>query len=146
MKRFVSIGLGSFAAVLFSLTAAAQSDPGTGASESTVARPASRNIGSVETPSAHSDKAIDCGKARDPARCEALVRVYTACKDKKRGAERQACLKDQMPPPDCSKAANPQRCETRQKLSEACKGKSGKELRDCLRNQRASGKSDEPAK
>ena len=79
-------------------------------------------------------QADNCGKARDPQRCEALQKAKETCKDKA-GPEKRKCMVDAMPPMDCSKARNPQRCEDHQKAKDACKDKSGTEHRQCLREQ-----------
>lgn len=76
----------------------------------------------------------ECGKARDPQRCEALQRAKESCKDKA-GTEKRDCIQSAMPPVDCSKARHPDRCEAHQKAKEACKDKVGKERRQCIRAQ-----------
>ena len=78
--------------------------------------------------------AVDCAKARDPARCEARQQAQVACKEK-RAAEKPQCIHDKLPPPDCSKAEDRQRCEARQQARTECQGKSGKDLRACLHAQ-----------
>ncbi|MRR50017.1 MAG: hypothetical protein EG825_03730 [Rhodocyclaceae bacterium] len=85
----------------------------------------------------------DCAQSRDPQRCEARHKAIEACTGL-RGAERQKCREDNMPPPDCSKAANPARCEERQKAREACKGKQGPERRQCMK-ERMPSKAGTPA-
>jgi hypothetical protein len=76
----------------------------------------------------------DCGKARDPQRCEAFKQAKEACRGS-RGAEHRQCLQDQMPPPDCSKMRYPERCEAMVAAKEACKDKNGKDRRRCLKEQ-----------
>ena len=77
-------------------------------------------------------QADNCGKARDPQRCEALQKAKETCKDKT-GTEKRNCMMDAMPPMDCSKARSPERCEATQKAKEACKDKAGPERRQCMR-------------
>lgn len=79
-------------------------------------------------------KAIDCGKARDPQRCQAREAARAACQDK-RGAARRQCIEDAMPPPDCSKSPNPARCSAMLAAREACKDKAGPAHRQCMREQ-----------
>lgn len=76
---------------------------------------------------------VDCGKARDPQRCEALQKAKEICKDKT-GAEKRNCMMDSMPPMDCSKARSPERCEATQKAKEICKDRAGTERRQCMRD------------
>ena len=78
-------------------------------------------------------RAADCGKARDPQRCEALQKAKESCKDKS-GVDKRNCMMDAMPPMDCSKARNPERCDSMQKAKEACKDKPGAERRQCMRD------------
>jgi hypothetical protein len=40
-----------------------------------------------------------------------------------------------MPPVDCAKAQDPARCEAAQKAKDLCKGKTGKQLKQCLREE-----------
>jgi hypothetical protein len=81
----------------------------------------------------------NCGKARDPQRCEALQKAKEACKDKS-AADKRKCMMEAMPPMDCSKARNPQRCEATQKAKEACKEKPAAEFRQCMREQMPKGR------
>ncbi|OHC63384.1 MAG: hypothetical protein A2045_03560 [Rhodocyclales bacterium GWA2_65_20] len=78
-------------------------------------------------------QAVDCGKARDPQRCEALQKAKETCKDKA-GPDKRKCMSYAMPPMDCSKARSPERCEATQKAKEACKDKAGPEHRQCMRD------------
>ena len=78
--------------------------------------------------------ADDCGKARDPGRCEARQAALKSC-GQKRGAEKRACLDASMPPVDCRKAQDPQRCEAAQKAKDFCKGNTGTALKKCLREE-----------
>ena len=78
-------------------------------------------------------QADNCGKARDPQRCEALQKAKETCKDKT-AVEKRNCMTDAMPPMDCSKARSPERCEAMQKAKEACKDKAGPERRQCMRD------------
>jgi len=71
---------------------------------------------------------MDCAKAKDKARCEALNKDIAACKDKV-GDEWRACMHRPVPagkftPPklrDCEKARNKPRCESHNAALEACK-------------------------
>jgi hypothetical protein len=78
--------------------------------------------------------AIDCGKAKDPQRCQAREAAQAACQGK-RGAARRQCVEDNMPPPDCSKAPSPARCSAMLAAREACKDKVGPAHRQCMREQ-----------
>jgi hypothetical protein len=80
---------------------------------------------------AGSAKGRDCGKARDPQRCEAFQSAKSACADK-RGDDKRQCMQQSMPPMDCSKSANPDRCAAHQAASDACKDKAGRERRQCM--------------
>jgi len=79
---------------------------------------------------------MDCGAARDPARCVGRQQAQDACQDL-RGRARQQCLLDHLPAPDCSAAEAPTRCQQRQQARAACKGLSGKAWRACLSEQGA---------
>lgn len=81
---------------------------------------------------AQSPRAVDCGIARDPARCEAHQAALAACADL-RGKAQSACLAEHMPPVDCSKASNPANCAAAERAKEVCKGMQGKALKQCLR-------------
>lgn len=73
---------------------------------------------------------MDCAKAKDKARCEALNKDIAACKDKV-GDEWRECMHQPAPtakfappkPRDCSKARNRERCEAYNTAREACKDK-----------------------
>ncbi len=113
MKK-TSLLVAGLAAGLFSIGALAQPGSGGGPRQATQA---------------------DCGKAKNPALCEARQKAREACKDRK-GPDHRACMEDNMPGPNCAKARSPQRCEERQKAREACKGKYGPDRRQCLRGQK----------
>jgi hypothetical protein len=51
-------------------------------------------------------------------------------------AEKAACLEAAMPPVDCRRSENPGKCEATQKAREACKGKTGKALKQCMRDEK----------
>ncbi len=83
---------------------------------------------------------MDCAKAKDKARCEALNRDIEACKDKV-DDEWRDCM--HRPPPaakfaapklrDCSKARNKELCKTHNAALEACKDKTTRaEHRKCM--------------
>ncbi len=110
MNRNLKLLLGGLTAALFSLAAAAQGGPA-----ATGQQPAA-----------------NCGKARDPQRCEALQKAKETCKDKT-AADKRKCMSDAMPPMDCSKSRSPARCEAHQKAKETCKDKAGPEHRQCMR-------------
>ncbi len=109
LARNLTATLGGLAAALACLSAAAQ--PGAAG-----ARPAT----------------ADCGRARDPARCEARQKALEVCRER-RGAERRQCLEALIPPPDCAKAASPERCRRALAAREVCRTKPGPEQRQCLR-------------
>lgn len=115
----------ALSAALLSLPVAAQPGPGMGGMVGTngMAAPDQGGRGASR----------DCGKARDPERCEALQKAKEICKDKV-AAEKKQCMQSTMPPMDCSKARNPQRCEDHQKAKEACKDKTGREHRQCMKD------------
>ena len=88
-------------------------------------------------PSAHP---MDCAKAKDKARCEALNKDIAACKDKTDDAWRE-CMHRPAPttkftppkPRDCTKARNMERCEAHTSALEACKDKTTRaEHRECM--------------
>jgi len=83
---------------------------------------------------------MDCAKAKDKARCEALNKDIAACKDKA-GDEWRACMRQPVPsakftppkPRDCAKARNQERCEAHTAALEACKDKTTRvEHRKCM--------------
>lgn len=123
--KHASLLLAALTAGLFSIGASAQPGPGSGMG----------GMGPGQGGSPRQAAPADCGKARNPAQCEARLKAREACKDKK-GPDRRACIDDNLPAPDCAKAKSPQRCEARQKAREACKGKYGPERRQCLREQK----------
>lgn len=84
-------------------------------------------------PAAKPAASPDCGRARDPQRCEALQKAKEMCKDKT-GADKRKCMTEAMPPMDCSKARSPARCEAHQKAKAACKDKAGRDHRQCIRD------------
>ena len=85
---------------------------------------------------------MDCAKAKDKARCEALNKDIEACRDKV-GDEWRDCMHRPAPakfsPPrlrDCSKAHNKELCETHNAALEACKDKTTRaEHRKCMAGQ-----------
>jgi hypothetical protein len=114
--KLLTLLMGGLVAATFSLNALAQAGPGPG--------------------DAGTQKAVDCGKARSPERCEARKTARAACQDKQ-GPERRHCIENHMPLPDCSKAANPERCSAMLAAREACKNKVGPAHRQCMREQSA---------
>ena len=74
----------------------------------------------------------NCSAARDPVRCEAILKVKEECRDL-RGAKKRACWEDNAPPADCSKAKFVKRCEARVAAQAACKGTVGVARRNCKR-------------
>lgn len=88
-------------------------------------------------------KLSDCGKARDPARCEARIQARQACSDK-RGDNKRACMAAYAVSPDCARSDNPRRCIAQRRADEACQGKLGKEHKSCV--QEALKKKPKPAK
>jgi hypothetical protein len=112
--KLFSLLLGGFVAATLSLAAHGQGGPGAAA--------------------AGTDKVVDCGKARNPERCEARKAARAACQDKQ-GPERRKCVENQLPPPDCAKSANPGRCSAMLGAREACKDKTGPAHRQCMREQ-----------
>jgi hypothetical protein len=83
---------------------------------------------------------MDCAKAKDKVRCEALNKDIAACKDKT-GDEGRECMHRAAPavkfspprPRDCTKARNKERCETHTRALEACKDKTTRaEHRKCM--------------
>ena len=94
---------------------------------------------------------FDCGKAKDPAKCEEkrkemrtnVDEAKKACASKQ-GDEHHACMTDAL----CAKAQNPQKCQEREKehaqrfqqMKQACGDKQGDELRACMREQHKNAK------
>jgi len=83
---------------------------------------------------------MDCAKAKDKARCEALNKDIEACRDKV-GDEWRACMHRPAPavkvappkPRDCTKARNKERCEAHNAALDACKDKETRaEHRKCM--------------
>jgi hypothetical protein len=110
--KLFSLLLGGFVAATLSLSAYAQPGPGAAG-------------GGTE-------KVVDCGKARNPERCEARKTARAACQDKQ-GPERRKCVENRLPPPDCGKSPNPARCSAMLGAREACKDKVGPAHRQCMR-------------
>lgn len=73
----------------------------------------------------------ECAQARDPVRCAARQAALITCAEK-RGAEKQACLQENLPPVDCSQADNPEECAAIEQLKEKCADKKGTALTACL--------------
>lgn len=116
MKNTLPMLLAALAVGLAAFDAAAQAGPGPSSMQGTASMSVSR----------------ECGKARDPQRCEALQQAKEQCKDKS-AAEKRQCIQSAMPPMDCSKARHPDRCAAHQKAKEICKDKAGKDYRQCMR-------------
>jgi hypothetical protein len=121
MKPCLSVLLAGATAATFALAATAQT-PGAGPAKGPRAAP------------------MDCAKAKDKARCEALNKDIEACKDKT-GDDWRQCMHQpastaQFTPPkarDCSKARNTERCEAHNRALDACKGSSLRaEHRKCM--------------
>ncbi len=110
MKTFLSILLVGIAAATFAVAAAAK-DPAIGVSPAEGARV----------------KPMDCAKAKDPVRCEAMNKQIEACRDKTDDAWRE-CMHLPAPaakftppkPRDCAKARNKERCEAHTRALKAC--------------------------
>lgn len=76
---------------------------------------------------------MDCAKAKDKTRCEALNKDIEACRDKTDDAWRD-CMRRPAPvagfappkPRDCTKARNKARCEVHSTALEACKDRTTK--------------------
>jgi len=88
-------------------------------------------------------KPMDCAKAKDRARCEALNKQIEACRDKTDDAWRE-CM--HLPPSaarftppkprDCTKARNKERCEAHTRALKACEGMATREAhRKCMAEQ-----------
>ena len=99
------------------------------------ALPGSGSLG--KDPSAHP---MDCAKAKDRTRCEALNKEIAACRDKI-GDEWRECMHRPAPDTkfsspklrDCATARNKERCETHNTALEACKDKTTRtEHRKCM--------------
>ena len=123
MNPCVSVLLTGIAAMMFAVTAAAQS-PAAGAVSAK---------GMVA-------KRMDCAKAKDKVRCEALNKDIEACRDKT-GDEWRECMHRPAPaakftppkPRDCTKARNKERCEAHTLALDACKDKTTRaEHRKCM--------------
>jgi hypothetical protein len=124
MKPSLFVLLAAITAAAFAITADAQSaagDPGKGANP----------------------YPMDCAKAKDKTRCEALNKDIAACKDKI-GDEWRECMHQPAPdtkftPPklrDCTKAKNIERCETHNASLEACKDRTTRaEHQKCMKGQ-----------
>jgi len=93
--------------------------------------------GALKAPPAHP---IDCAKAKDKARCEALNKDIEACRGKTDDEWRE-CMHRAAPtvkftppkPRDCSKARNKGRCEAHTSALDACKDKTTRaEHRKCM--------------
>ena len=102
------------------------------------ALPAAGGLG--EVPGAYP---MDCAKAKDKKRCEALNRDIAACKDKI-GDEWRACMHQpaqtaKFTPPkprDCAKARNKERCDAYNAALDACKDKTTRgDHRKCMSGQ-----------
>lgn len=76
-------------------------------------------------------KLSDCGKARDPARCEARIQARQACSDK-RGDNKRMCMAAYIVSPDCARSDNPKRCIAQRNAEESCHGKLGKAHKTCV--------------
>jgi hypothetical protein len=76
-------------------------------------------------------KLSDCGKARDPARCEARIQARQACSDK-RGDNKRMCMAAYVVSPDCARSENPKRCIAQRNAEQACHGKLGKAHKNCV--------------
>lgn len=124
MKPSLSLLLTAISAATFVIAAGAQ-PAGSGAGKGPGARP------------------MNCAKAKDKARCEALNKDIETCKDKV-GDDWRACMHRPAPavkvappkPRDCAKARNKERCETHNAALEACKDKETRaEHRKCMAGQ-----------
>jgi hypothetical protein len=87
---------------------------------------------------------MDCAKAKDKVRCEALNKDIETCRGKT-GDEWRECMHQPAPaakftppkPRDCAKARNKERCEAHTRALEACKDKTTRvEHRKCMAGQR----------
>lgn len=86
---------------------------------------------------------MDCAKAKDKARCEALNKDIVACRNKT-GDDWRECMHRPAPavkvappkPRDCAKARNKERCEAHNTALAACKDKETRaEHRKCMAGQ-----------
>ena len=110
MKTFLSLFAVAIVAATVAVPAAAQNPAAAGRpAEGAGARP------------------VDCAKAKDRARCEALNKQIEACRDKTDDAWREcmhlpaAVAKFTPPKPrDCTKARNKERCEAHTRALQAC--------------------------
>ncbi|HEY8857384.1 MAG TPA: hypothetical protein VIM43_08530 [Rugosibacter sp.] len=73
----------------------------------------------------------ECAEAHDPVRCAARQAALITCAEK-HGAEKQACLQENLPPLDCSQADNPEECTAIEQAKEKCADKKGTALTACL--------------
>jgi len=89
--------------------------------------------------------ADECAQARDPALCTARQAALTLCAEK-HGAEKQACLQDNLPPVDCSRADNPKECMAIEQAKEKCAGKKNAALAACLNRTHKSTRKNPPRK
>jgi len=121
MKRSLLMLFAAVTAATFSLSAAGYSTPARAE-----AKPGAQPM--------------DCAKAKDKARCEALNKDIEACRDKV-GDEWRACMHRPAPavkvappkPRDCTKARNKERCEAHNAALDACKDKETRaEHRKCM--------------
>jgi hypothetical protein len=128
MKPCLSVLLAGIAAAAFTITAAAQAP-----------------VGGTAPAKGPGAKPMDCAKAKDKARCEALNKDIEACKDKT-GDEWRECMHRPAPaakftppkPRDCSKASNKERCQAHTLALEACKDKPAQaEHRKCMSEQQS---------
>ncbi len=127
MKASLSVALvASLTAAVFSISAPAQGSPSWS--------------GGVTYPGVHQ---MNCAKAKDKARCEALNKDIEACKDKI-GDDWRECMHRPLPTAkftlprarDCSFARNKERCEAHTQALEACKDKTTRaEHRRCMSEQ-----------
>lgn len=86
---------------------------------------------------------MDCAKAKDKARCEALNKDIRACRDKTDDEWRDCMRRPLHPaaftpprPRDCANARNKERCEIHRAALQACKGKAMRpEHRRCMSGQ-----------
>ncbi|TSA10717.1 MAG: hypothetical protein D4R74_14230 [Betaproteobacteria bacterium] len=86
---------------------------------------------------------MDCARAKDKTRCEALNKDIAACKNKTDDEWRE-CMRRPAPaasvaPPkqrDCTKARNQERCEAHNAALDACKDKTTRAAhRKCMAGQ-----------
>ncbi|AJP48966.1 hypothetical protein PG1C_12080 [Rugosibacter aromaticivorans] len=89
--------------------------------------------------------ADECAQARDPAHCAARQAALITCAEK-RGAEKQACLQENLPPVDCSQTDNPEECAAIEQSKEKCAGKKDAALTACLNPGATEQKAKKPRK